>query len=272
MRFRHLAEQIYYRAWFITAEAHASIAMLFERTLAGGARAEDLDFSDIINQRKPLAIDSQGIATIHILGPLGKGLSKLEQSCGATGFEQIRADYDEALSKGARGIFLHIDSPGGTVQGTPETAELIASKPVPTVAYTEDLMASGAYYLASGANAIVASQSAAVGSIGVYIPWMDSSARYEAAGFKPDPIVNTSGVFKAMGFGGKLTETQRAFLQESVDESFADFRAHVLAHRTVDDLAMRGQLLEGKGALAANLIDQIGDMGTARVTLIDLLG
>lgn len=270
MRFRHLAEQIYHRAWFITPEAHASIAMLFERALAGG-RAEGMDFSDFVNQRKPLDIDRDGIATIHILGPLGKGLSKMEQACGATSFEQIRSDYAEAISKGARGLLLEFDSPGGTVGGTPELADMIASKPLPTVAYTEDLMASCAYYLAAGADAIVASQSASVGSIGVYIPWVDSSARYAAAGLRPDPIVNTGGDLKAIGFGGRLTEAQRAHLQEDVDQSFADFKAHVTLHRAVPDSAMRGHVLSGKAALGANLIDRIGDMQTAREVLVGLM-
>ncbi len=262
MRFAHIAEQLYCRPWFITAEAHASLCLVFERALASGLtepRAEDLNLMDMFPKRRPLAIDDEtGIASIHIMGPLGKGLSKMEQSCGATSFEQIRADYAKAQEKGARGILLDFDSPGGTITGTPETAALIASKPVPTVAYTEDIMASCAYYLASGADMIVASTSAAVGSIGVYIPWVDRSARYEREGMKPDPIVNAGGDLKAIGFGGKLTEAQRAHLQEEVDSSFADFKSHVRNYRAVGDGAMRGQVMSGQRALAANLIDRVG--------------
>jgi signal peptide peptidase SppA len=175
------------------------------------------------------------------------------------------------LSGGARGILLHVDSPGGTITGTPEIADLVASKPVPTVAYTEDMMASAAYYMAAGASAIVASKSADVGSIGVYIPWIDSSAQYEAEGLKPDPIIGAGGDLKAIGFGGSLTPEQRAHLQEGVDSSLADFKAHILAHRNVPDGAMRGQTLDGKAALAANLVDAIGDMGAARAILSRLI-
>jgi signal peptide peptidase SppA len=267
MRFQHLAEQIYCRAWFITPGAHASISHVFERVMVD-PKAFDLNPADIFPQRRQLSIDSDGIANIHILGPLGKNLSKVEQSCGATGFEQIRADYGDALKAGAKGILLQFDSPGGTVQGTPELASLIASKPVPTVAYTEDLMASAAYYLAAGADSIVASQSAAVGSIGVYIPWVDSSARMTAAGLKADPIVNAGGDLKAMGFGGKLSEAQRAHLQEQVDNDFAAFKAHVTAYRALPDAAMRGQVETGAKALDLNLIDTIGDMDTARGKLL----
>jgi len=270
MKFLHLAEHIYHRPWFITPESHASIRLVFERALATDLHLEDSPLADLFPKRRPLAM-ADGIATIHILGPLGKGLSKMEQSCGATSFESIRADYATALASGARGILLEFDSPGGTVTGTPELAALIASKPLPTVAYTEDICASAAYYLAAGADSIVATQSASVGSIGVYIPWMDTSAQYEREGLRPDPIVNTGGDLKALGFGGKLTEAQRTHLQESVDASFAEFTAHILAHRLVPASAMRGQVLSGSAALSANLIDAIGDMTTARALLVSTL-
>jgi signal peptide peptidase SppA len=284
MRFTHLAEQIYHRPWFITAEAHAAIRTVFERALSSGlfkspgfrsmgfssgplitdVVAEEINLLDLFPKRRPLAIDKEtGIASIHIMGPIGKNLSKVEQSCGATGFEQIRADYAKALEKGARGILLDFDSPGGTITGTPELANLIASKPLPTVAYTEDMMASAAYYLAAGADAIFASPSASVGSIGVYVPWVDTSAAYERAGYKPDPIVNTGGDLKAAGFGGKLTAEQRAHLQEEVDEDFDNFKAHIANYRAVPDSAMRGQVMSGRKALEANLVDRIGERDQA---------
>ena len=271
MRFRHLAEQIYMRPWLITAEAHASIRLLFTQAIAKGFDSKAIDLAGMFPQRKPLAIDSEGIATIHILGPVGKGLSAMEQSCGATSMEQIRDDYKAALSGGARGILLHIDSPGGTITGTPEIADMIASKPVPTVAYTEDMMASAAYWMASGADAIVASRSADVGSIGGYIPWYDTSAQYEAAGIKPDPIIGAGGDLKAIGFGGSLTPVQRAFLQDGMDVAVAEFKADVTTYRAVEESAMRGQTLDGKRALEANLIDTIGDMTTARAVLSKLI-
>jgi signal peptide peptidase SppA len=271
MRFLHLSEQIYLRPWFITPEAHASIRMIFERA-AMHPRAGVIDelIADI-PKRKPMAIDSAGIASIHIFGPLGKGLSKMEQSCGATGFEQIRADYTDALKAGARGILLEVDSPGGTVVGTPEIADLVASKPVKTVAYTEDMMASAAYYIGAGADAIVSSSSALVGSIGVYIPWMDRSAQYAAAGIKPDPIVNTGGDLKAMGFGGTLTAAQRTHLQEAVDSDFSEFKRHVTTYRALPDSAMRGQVLNGREAIGAKLVDALGSMETAKAKLIQLM-
>lgn len=275
MRFQRIIEQVYFRPWYITPAAHASIHRIITSRLLNQKRADDDDdswLSDFFNKRDPLEVDAEGIAKIHVLGPLGKNLSQMEKNCGCTGFEDIRADYAEALGKGARAILLHIDSPGGTVMGTPETAALVASRPLPTVVYTEDVMASAAYYIGAGANAIVASSSSAVGSIGVYIPWMDYADQLKEYGLHPNPVINEGGDLKALGFTGVLTEAQRAYLQAEVNDSFAEFKGHVLNYRTVPDDAMRGQVMDGRKAIVANLVDEIGDMPAARARLLSLIG
>lgn len=272
MRFQHIIEQVYFHPWFITPAAHLAIHAILESRYgimpAGehkpGAplpRADLID--DMMVARRPMAIDREGIASIHVFGPLGRGLSKLEKSCGATDFADVQADIREAVAKGARGILLEVNSPGGTVSGTPETARLVATKQIPTVVFVDDLMASAAYYIGAGADAIVAEESAYVGSIGVYIPWMDYSDRIRALGYKPAPIVNEGGDLKAIGFGGALTDVQRTYLQDMVNSDFATFKAHVRSFREVPDSAMRGQILKGQAALDSALIDQIGDRAAA---------
>lgn len=272
MRFVQIREHIYCRPWFITAAAHFSIRQAFEAHVSrhgSDLPRLSLDLADMVNPRRPMAVDAQGIATIHVLGPLGRNLSNLEKTCGATSFEDIESELEQANADPAvRGILLHVDSPGGTVQGTPEAAAAVAASAKPVVAYTDGLMASAAYYLSAGASRIIASPSADVGSIGVYIPWVDYSGANEAAGIRPDPIVNTGGDLKATGFGGVLTEAQRAHLQEQVDLSFADFKAHIAAHREVAEPAMRGQTLSGSQAIAANLVDALGTLAQARALLL----
>lgn len=273
MRFAQIHEQLYCRPWFITESAHFTLRQIFESHLAGKALANSfaLELDDMVTSRRPLTVDQEGVATIHVLGPLGKNLSKMEKSCGATSFEDIQSELAQANANPAvRGIVLHVDSPGGTVTGTPETAAAIAASAKPVVAYTEDMMASAAYYVSAGARAIVASTSADVGSIGVYIPWVDRGALNQAMGLRPDPIVNTGGDLKAAGFGGVLSEAQRAHLQEQVDLDYAAFKAHIAAHRTVADYALRGQTLSGEQALASNLIDRIGSLADARALALTL--
>lgn len=279
MRFQRIIEQVYFQPWYITPAAHASIHRLVNSKLpiktGGIKRAENDDpfeFSDYIQQRAPLQMDmATGIATISILGPIGKNLSKFEKSCGCTGFEDVRADYASAIGQGAKGILLCVDSPGGTVMGTPECAAMIADCALPTVAYTEDFMCSAAYYLACGANFIVGSPSCCAGSIGVYVPWIDYADQLKLMGLNPNPVINTGGDLKALGFTGVLTDAQRQHLQESVDADFMRFQGHVLSHRDIPEEAMRGQCVNGIDGLAFNLVDQIGDLKDAKAKLLSML-
>lgn len=278
MRFQHIIEQVYHRAWYITPAGHSAIDRIVRARLLGehlGARSEDdspgLSLEDLFVQRRPLAIDSEGIATVHVYGPLAKGISKLEKTCGCTGYEDLRDDLQTAFAQ-ARGILLHVDSPGGGVIGCQEVAEMIAASSIPLVAYSEDCMCSAAYFLAAGADAIVVSPSSYVGSIGVYIPWVDYSAEMAARGLKPDPVVNTGGEFKAIGFTGSLTPEHRAHWQESVDEDFAAFSSHVLLHRDIAPETMRGQAVSGRVAVTLNLADQLGNLSAARAKLVSLVG
>jgi protease-4 len=126
-------------------------------------------------------------------------------------------------------------------------------------------MCSAAYWLAAGAGEIVASQSAEVGSIGVYLPWEDWSRAYENAGVKVEVIRNDGADLKGMGYPGTaLTESQRDELQKGVDQIADMFHAHVTSHRgAVNDDTMRGQAFLATEAVQRNLVDSVMGRGEA---------
>jgi len=127
-------------------------------------------------------------------------------------------------------VFLDMDSPGGTVNGTPELAALVAdvSKAKYTYAFTDGQMCSAAYWIASQSDAVFATPSARVGSIGVLLPMLDESKAFEQAGIKDELFA--AGKYKSVGVPGLLlTDEQRAWLQSDVDKIYADFKAAVLA-------------------------------------------
>ena len=67
---------------------------------------------------------------------------------GATDSEEIGAAIQEAASRpDIKAVFLDIDSPGGTVAGTPEIAAAVSAldKKKPGYAFSSGLMASAAY-------------------------------------------------------------------------------------------------------------------------------
>jgi signal peptide peptidase SppA len=275
-RFLHVLEAIE-QPWLITPEGYAAVRALVERhVLAGDGLAElaAVKLDDLFPPRPAATFDTKtGIAEVPVFGTIGKGLSRIEKSCGAVSTEDIAADLAQAQANpGIRGVLLHVSSPGGMVNGTPELAAQIRSLGKPTVAYTDSMMGSAAYWLGSQADLVLASPSASVGSIGVYIPYADQSRRYEQEGVKVDVIRNKEGVYKGMGLPGTaLSEGQREHLQERVDQIFAMFAGDVLAKRRCGKDAMKGQSFLGGEALARGLVDDVGSLGYARQTLAGLI-
>lgn len=261
MRFPHLVNQVFFSPLMITHGGFLSVATLLLNRMGSEPRA-DIDVSDFANQRPAMEIDSNGVAVINLLGPVAPGLAPIQKSCGATDSREVR-DEIAAAHGSARSILLVIDSPGGACLGTPELANAVADSRLPVTVFTEGLCCSAAYYVAAGASRIFASQSAEVGSIGAYVPWVDWLGQAEQSGVMPNPVVNAEGTFKALGFWPTLSDTHRAHLQAQVDQTFSEFRAHVLRFRDVPADAMRGQTLHGPQAISAGLTDEIGDYQTA---------
>lgn len=279
MNFAHLLQSLSAEPWFISEVDHALLLSRHCRSLeflvgpeapiteADLAKAMGLAFA----QRPAATIDqTTGLAEIHLFGAVARNLAPLQRATGMTDFAQLHSDFSAALGAGARGILLHVDSPGGTVSGTPEAAALVANSPVPVVAHLARA-GSAAYYIAAGARRLIASPSGDVGSIGVIMPRVDLSGALEKLGIKQDTITNTAGDLKNISSTGALTEAQRTYLQSEADGMFAAFRDHILAHRLVPASAMRGQTLSGSAALAANLCDELGSAATARAHLLAML-
>lgn len=181
---------------------------------------------------------------------------------GATSAEEIGEALREAGNRpDIKAIFLDIDSPGGTVAGTPELAAVVAAvnKQKPVYAFTSGLMCSAAYWVASQARAIYATPSARVGSIGVVQAVIDNTAAIDKAGIKVE--VFSVGKYKAMGATGTaLTDDQRELIQSNLAEIAAEFHDAVLSRgRVIPASAMEGQTFSGKQAQQNNLAGMVRD-------------
>ena len=139
--------------------------------------------------RTTFEINSRGAAIIPVTGVIAK-YSSMVNGCSqprGTSIEQLREQLNVAVTDSrVESIFLHIESPGGCINGLADFADEVyqAGFQKPVVAFCDDLCASAAYWLASQANVIYANQTADVGSIGIYSILVDSSARAEQLGYK----------------------------------------------------------------------------------------
>jgi len=250
-----------HREWLIQPEALHSMAASVR---AAGGR--DGSFQNPPPSSSLLSVDD-GIGVVAIEGPiLRKPGLFARMFLGATSSEDIGAALREASERpDIKAVFLDIDSPGGTVAGTPElanaVADLNARKPV--YAFSSGLMASAAYWIASQARAIYATPSAQVGSIGVVQAVVDNSAALDKAGIKVE--VFSVGKYKAMGAPGTpLTDDQRELISSNLAEIAGEFHAAVLSRgRAIPTEAMEGQTFNGRQAQRFNLSSVVTDRSEA---------
>jgi signal peptide peptidase SppA len=196
-----------------------------------------------------------GTAVIPVQGFLGVGLTKFEKLTGAMDMTDIGDQIDDALANPAvKRIAFEVDSPGGTVVGTPELADKIASIPLPTMSYAKKLMASGAYYTGSQADQVLASGSALVGSIGVIAVDESYDEAFKNMGIKVE--VFRAGWAKAPNIAGEgYTDKTRALEQSTIEAMHEQFKQTVLRKRSMANRAdMEGQVFTGAEAAAKNLI------------------
>ena len=279
MKFVHILTELWCKPCLILPQMHAQICEIVQAHIDGSAHAP-AGLIEAFELGRPEEEQDEGfsagdeIAVIPIHGVIGKHVGAMAKSSGALDLEDVAVDVDAALADpGVRGIFYDINSPGGGTTGVPEVGKMIAdaSKEKPSVAYTDNLMASAAYWLGAGAGAIYASKSASIGSIGVYMAWLDSSRAYEMEGLRTELIKR--GKFKAAGIDGvSLTDEQRDHLEGVVEKVYGWFIDAVKGSRPgVPMDAMEGQTFFADDALDVKLIDAVGSRDDAVAELLDMI-
>lgn len=255
MRFAHLLSRLTGTLWLITEDSLANITSLVEARINGTLPAGVMTKDTLPD---PVSAPT-GVAVIPVFGVIGKRLSAMEMACGGCDINTLAASFEAANADPAiTGIVLHIDSPGGTVQGVPELAQRIATtKTKPVRAVSDTMIGSAAYYLAAAADEIVTTPTAQVGSIGVALNVKESTGNAEPN--SPTRLrIFRSGEHKLMGADKPLTEAQAAAMQARVDRLGNQFRSFVSSQRPqVAADTMQGLTYFGEEAVSLGLADRV---------------
>ncbi|MBR9690218.1 signal peptide peptidase SppA [Candidatus Woesearchaeota archaeon] len=160
-----------------------------------------------------------------------------------------------------KAVVLDINSGGGSAVGSDEIGQKVASMKKPTVAWIREIGASGAYWIASNTDHIVANRMSIVGSIGVIGSYL------EIANFLEDHNVTyrrfVSGKFKDSGSPLKeLTNEEEDLIQSLLNEIYDEFVLEIAVNRnlsvkTVESLAT-GEVFTGAKGVELGLIDEVG--------------
>ena len=211
-----------------------------------------------------------GVAVIPVDGVVSKRMNLFSQISGGASTELIGRDIRAALADPAvHSLLLQVDSPGGTVDGTQELAQLIhgARGQKPIVTYVDGMMASAAYWIGSAADMVfIGSDTAQVGSIGVVASHTDYSRREEMLGMKTTEIF--AGKYKRIASSHKpLSEDGQQYIQDMVDYLYSVFVGDVAKQRGTDtetvlqDMA-DGRVFTGQQAVSAGLVDGVATMNS----------
>ena len=240
-------------------------------------RCEKIDIAAIeARLGRPLVNDQQGyqnvggVAVIPVSGVIGKKMNMMTQISGGASTQLIERDIKAALSDSeVNSILLHIDSPGGTVDGTQNLSDVIkaAGEIKPVVSFADGTMASAAYWIGSAADAIVSSSDTTqIGSIGVVATHTDVSKAQEQEGVKTTEI--SAGKYKRISSQfAPLTKEGKAYMQEQVDQLYTIFVDAVAANRGVDPETVLEDMADGrvflsKDAMQRGMIDHIATLET----------
>ncbi len=207
------------------------------------------------------------IALIHLRGLISSSISG---QIGDSMVDDIKIQLRQAVEDDRiKAIILAIDSPGGEVTASDILYNAVcrAREKKPVVISMGSLAASGGYYTACGGSYLLANETTFTGSIGVIIQSFRYNELLGKIGVQPETF--KSGAFKDMLSGTReLTREERDYVQSLVMQTYGRFVGIVAKERKIPEEQLRsgvadGRVLTGHDALAAKLIDGLGEIEDA---------
>jgi signal peptide peptidase SppA len=204
------------------------------------------------------------VAVVRLKGVIG-GAGLGRRGLTSASLEHI---LRKAFSRRVRAVALIINSPGGSAVQSSQIASLVRfhaeKKKIPVLAFTEDVAASGGYWLALAADEVYADPMSIIGSIGVI-----------AATFGAHELLAKIGVERRVYTQGDRKSMLDPFRPEDpkdvarINELQADIHKHFINYvktrralkLNADDATLfNGDVWTGDKAKELGLVDGIGDM------------
>jgi protease-4 len=210
------------------------------------------------------------IAVIYAVGVISSGESSYDSPGGlVAGSDTIVSYLRKARADGSvRAIVLRIDSPGGSAIASDviwrEVQLTRAAKPV--IASMSDVAASGGYYIAMPAHAIVAEPATLTGSIGVVMVKFVIDGTLKKLGVNMEAV--TQGRYANLYSPIRpFSAEERAKVQELMQATYDAFVEKAAAGRNTTperiDAVAQGRVWTGKQARQLGLVDELGGLQRA---------
>ena len=188
-------------------------------------------------------------------------------------FETVTSSTDavELIEKAGnnpniKAIILEINSPGGSAVASEEIANAVSKINKTTVAWIREAGASGAYWIASAADHIVANRVSITGSIGVIASYLEFPGLLEEYNVTYQRLV--SGKYKDIGSPFReMTSEEKEIFQQNLDSIRDYFVSEVAKNRNLNkkdvDKIANGLFYLGIQAKELGLVDELGSKDEA---------
>ena len=226
---------------------------------------------------KAIVIQIKGIIVSGESSPAGS-IPLLPFTGGGATFSEEVVNFLKRIetNKRIRAIIFQIDSPGGTPYASKEIADAIKKLKIATIALIREYGTSGAYWIASSCNKIVADPLSSIGGIGTRADRLDFSELAKKIGVKVDTFFK--GEYKGMGSPyTEPSEKEKSFIEEQVSKFNEYFVEEIKINRNITDDKIlanvtSGRPYLGKEALELGLIDYLGDEELSIKTASNIAG
>jgi len=211
-------------------------------------------------------INEPRIAVVVAQGEIIDG----ESVPGAVGGDSLASLIQQASDdETVHAMVLRVDSPGGSVFASEvirKELQRFQASGKPLVVSMSSLAASGGYWIAAGADKILADANTLTGSIGIFgaVPTLENSLSH--IGISTDGV-GTSPLANAYRIDMPMNPMAASLIQQNIEFGYRQFLDIVAAGRgleinAVDELA-RGRVWSGSDALQKGLVDANGGLDDA---------
>ncbi|QVQ51607.1 signal peptide peptidase SppA [Spiractinospora alimapuensis] len=220
--------------------------------------------------RVPTVRRSDYVAVISGNGPIMAGRSRRGPGGSTMGAETVAAAFRAARQDPhLRAVVFRVDSPGGSYSASDtiwREVALTRESGIPVVVSMGDVAASGGYFVALGAEAIVSQPGTLTGSIGVYMAKPVITELLGKVGVNVDSV-QAGEHARMFATNQPFSESEWERVNALLDHIYADFTAKVSDARgmTVEDVheVARGRVWTGRDARERGLVDELGGVETA---------
>lgn len=210
------------------------------------------------------------IAVIYAVGLISTGRSSFDAPQGQVVGSDTIVEYLRKArgDKNVRAVVLRIDSPGGSAIASDVIwREVMLTRDVkPVIASMSDVAASGGYYIAMPAHAIVAEPATLTGSIGVVMIKFVIDGTLKKLGMNMEGV--TSGRYADLYSPIRpFSPEERARVEQLIQATYEAFVEKAAAGRKTTpekiDAVAQGRVWTGNQAKQIGLVDELGGLDRA---------